>query len=249
MNNIKLWHGDCLELMKEVPNCSVDMILCDLPYGTTACKWDANIPFVPLWEHYQKVIKDTGVIILFSKQPFTTDLINSNRNWYRYSWLWIKNIANGYLNAKIMPLQVYEELCVFYKRKPKYNPQIEYGFERKTSRASTKRKCKAAEVYNKAICVKDYDSTARYPINVLYFESDKHKNCLHPTQKPLALLEYLLNTYTDKGDLVLDNCMGSGTSGVACKIWGRKFIGMELEQKYFDIAKRRIDNTQTGGDQ
>lgn len=244
MGDITLWQGDCLDLMKEIPDNSVDMIFCDLPYGTTACKWDKAIQLDVLWNQYKRIIKSNGAVLLFGKQPFTTDLINSNRKWYRYSWVWLKNIANGYLNAKVMPLQVMEDITVFYRHKPIYNPQIEKGFERKTSKASSKRKCKAAEVYNKAICIKDYDSTERYPINVLYFERDKHKTCLHPTQKPVALLEYLVKTYTDIGGVVLDNCMGSGSTGVACKKLERNFIGIELEEKYFDIAKKRIDSTQ-----
>lgn len=244
MGDITLWQGDCLDLMKEIPDNSVDMIFCDLPYGTTACKRDKAIQLDVLWNQYKRIIKSNGAVLLFGKQPFTTDLINSNRKWYRYSWVWLKNIANGYLNAKVMPLQVMEDITVFYRHKPIYNPQIEKGFERKTSKASSKRKCKAAEVYNKAICIKDYDSTERYPINVLYFESDKHKTCLHPTQKPVALLEYLVKTYTDIGGVVLDNCMGSGSTGVACKKLERNFIGIELEEKYFDIAKKRIDSTQ-----
>lgn len=244
MGDITLWQGDCLDLMKEIPDNSVDMIFCDLPYGTTRCKWDKAIQLDVLWNQYKRIIKSNGAVLLFGKQPFTTDLINSNRKWYRYSWVWLKNIANGYLNAKVMPLQVMEDITVFYRHKPIYNPQIEKGFERKTSKASSKRKCKAAEVYNKAICIKDYDSTERYPINVLYFESDKHKTCLHPTQKPVALLEYLVKTYTDIGGVVLDNCMGSGSTGVACKKLDRNFIGIELEEKYFDIAKKRIDSTQ-----
>lgn len=144
MGDITLWQGDCLDLMKEIPDNSVDMIFCDLPYGTTACKWDKAIQLDVLWNQYKRIIKSNGAVLLFGKQPFTTDLINSNRKWYRYSWVWLKNIANGYLNAKVMPLQVMEDITVFYRHKPIYNPQIEKGFERKTSKASSKRKCKAA---------------------------------------------------------------------------------------------------------
>ena len=236
-----LHFGDCLEVMKLMPDKSVDMILCDLPYGTTACKWDSVIPFKKLWNEYQRIAKDNAAICLFGKQPFTTDLINSNRQHFRYLITWIKNITNGYLNAKVMPLQVSEDIIVFYKNKPTYNPQMETGFDRKTSKTSSKRKCKAAEVYQKAICIKDYDSSERYPINVLYYPSDKHKVCLHPTQKPVALCEYLIKTYTNEGDTVLDNCMGSGTTGVACQHLNREFIGIELNEQYFEMALHRIE--------
>lgn len=241
---VDLYHGDCLEVMKQIPNKSVDMIICDLPYGTTACKWDKVIPFTLLWEQYERIAKESAAILLFGKQPFTTDLINSNRQWYRYSFIWIKNITNGYLNARVMPLQVTEDITVFYKNKPLYNPQKEMGFEKKVSKATTKRKCKSAEVYQKAICVSDYSSTERYPINVLYYPSDKHKACYHPTQKPIALMEYLIKTYTDEDYIVLDNCMGSGTTGVACKRLNRNFIGIELDKNYFEIAEKRIKNAE-----
>lgn len=248
--NMNILHfGDCLEVMKRMPSKSINMILCDLPYGITACKWDKVIPLNLLWEQYERIAKESAAICLFGKQPFTTDVINSNRKYFRYSITWIKNIANGYLNAKVMPLQVTEDIIIFYKNKPTYHPQMEDGFVRKTAKASTKRKCKAAEVYQKAICIKDYDSSKRYPINVLYYPSDKHKVCLHPTQKPVALLEYLIKTYTNVGDTVLDNCMGSGTTGIACQHLSRDFIGIELNEQYFEIASQRIESeVNFGGD-
>lgn len=236
----KIYNEDCLTGINKINDKSIDMILCDLPYGTTQCKWDTVINFDKLWKQYKRVIKDNGAIILFSKQPFTTDLVCSNRKWYRYNFVWIKNIASGYLNSKIMPLQTSEDICIFYKHKPTYNPQMEIGFERKISKASHKRKCQQSEIYNKAICVKDYDSDERYPINVLYFPTDKHKNCLHPTQKPVLLCEYLIKTYTNKGDIVLDNCMGSGTTAVACINTDRNYIGFELDENYYDIGNKRI---------
>ena len=240
----KIYNMDCMEGMKEIPAGSVDMILCDLPYGTTHCDWDIKIPFAELWAEYERIIKDNGAIVLTAKQPFTSDLIQSNRKLYRYNMVWIKNIGCGYMNAQIMPLQQHEDICIFYKRTPTYNPQMESGYERKVSRASQKRKCKAAEVYNKAICTKDYDSTERYPISVVYFGSDKQKEALHPTQKPLALFEYLIKTYTNRGDLGLDNCIGSGTTAVACIRTGRQFIGFEKSEKYYQVAVERIGNTQ-----
>lgn len=236
----ELYHEDCLRGMNRIPDKSIDLILTDLPYGITQCEWDKKIPFEPLWAQYERIIKDHGAIILTAKQPFTTDLIQSNRKLYRYNLVWIKNNGTGFLNAKSMPLQQHEDICIFYKHRPTYNPQMEEGFERKISRVNSRRKCKAAEIYKKAICVKDYDSTARYPISVLYFESDKHKTALHPTQKPVALCEYLIKTYTNPGDTVLDSCMGSGTTGAAAIRTGRKFIGFETAPETFEIARQRL---------
>jgi len=230
--------------MAKIESGTVDMVLTDLPYGTTECKWDTVIPFGPLWAEYKRVIKPNGAIVLTAKQPFTTDLINSNRDWYRYSLIWMKNISAGFLNAKVMPLQNHEDICVFYQRKPTYNPQMDGGYSRKISKASSKRKCKAAEIYGKAINLSDYDSTERYPISVLYFESDKHTKALHPTQKPVALFEYLIKTYTSEGDMVLDNCAGSGTTGEACINTNRNFILMEKDT---DIYKKALERLSAAG--
>lgn len=238
----KIYNMDCLEGMRQIDDHSIDTILCDLPYGLTKCGWDKRIPFGPLWDQYERIIKDNGAIILTGKQPFTTDLINSNRDWYRYSLIWLKNISTGFYNANVMPLQSHEDICVFYKHKPTYNPQMEYGFERKVSKASSERKCKAAEIYNKAICTKDYDSTARYPISVLYYPSDKHRQALHPTQKPVELIRYLIETYSNPGDLILDNCIGSGTTAIACMESGRNFIGFEDDTGIYNLATDRIND-------
>ncbi len=237
----RVYNMDCLKGMQLVPDKSVDMILCDLPYGTTECSWDNVIPFDQLWERYRRVIKDNGAIVLTAKQPFTTDLIDSNRSWYRYNLVWAKNISSGFLNAKVMPLQSHEDIVVFYKNKPCYNPQMVTGQERKASKAISKQSCKAAEQYSKHIRVTDYNSTERYPKSILYFDTDKHTNALHPTQKPVALFEYLIRTFTNKGDIVLDNCIGSGTTAEACINTGRNFIGFELEEKYYNITVTRID--------
>jgi DNA modification methylase len=231
---------DCLKGMKILPDKSIDMILCDLPYGTTECNWDTIIPFNLLWRQYERLIKDNGAIVLTAKQPFTTDLIDSNRKMYRYNLVWAKNISSGFLNAKIMPLQSHEDIAVFYKSKPCYNPQMITGQERKVCKAISKQFCKPAEQYSKHIRVRDYDSTERYPKSILYFSSDKHVNALHPTQKPVALFEYLIRTYTSPGDLVLDNCMGSGTTAIACINTERKYIGFELNPEYYNIAIQRI---------
>lgn len=235
------YNMDCLDGMKLIEDGTVDLILTDLPYGITQCKWDKVLPLDLFWEQAKRIIKGNGAIVLTAKQPFTTDLINSNREWYRYNLVWVKNISTGFYNANVMPLQTHEDICVFYKHKPTYNPQKETGFERKVSKASSKRKCQSAEIYNKAVCVKDYDSTERYPISLLYFESDKHKKSLHPTQKPVQLFKYLIKTYSNEGDLVVDCCAGSNTTGVACFGTKRNYIGFEKEKKFFDIGTARIN--------
>lgn len=228
--------GDCLELMKEIGSGTVDMILCDLPYGTTCCSWDAVIPFEQLWEQYERVIKENGAIVLFAAQPFAAVLATSNLKLFRYEIIWEKPSATGFLNAKKQPLRAHENILVFYKSQPTYNPQKTFGHERKTAN----RKDIGSEHYGKQVNIKSYDSTERYPRSVQVFSSDKQKQAFHPTQKPVALCEYLIRTYTNEGDTVLDNCIGSGTTGVACVNTGRAFIGIEQEQKYFEIAQERI---------
>lgn len=230
---------DCLEYMPLIEGGTVDLILSDLPYGITECEWDKVIPFDALWAEYKRIIRPNGAVVLTSKQPFTTDLICSNREWYRYSMVWLKNISTGFLNAKVMPLQAHEDICVFYQHKPTYNPQMEGGFSRKISKASSRRKCKAAEIYSKAINLSDYDSTERYPISVLYYESDKHTEALHPTQKPVALFENIILTYTNEGDTVFDGCLGSGTTRIACSNTKRNFIGCEKDKQIFTAQEER----------
>lgn len=236
MKDFILMHGDCLERMKEIKSGTVDMILCDLPYGTTCCSWDAVIPFEPLWVEYERVIKDNGAIVLFGAHPFTAVLACSNLKLFRYEWIWEKPSATGFMNAQLQPLRAHENALVFYKAQPTYNPQKTYGHERKTA----KHKDVGSEHYGKQLNIKAYDSTERYPRSVQVFSSDKQKANYHPTQKPVALCEYLIRTYTNEGDLVLDNTMGSGTTGVACVNTGRNFIGIEKEEKYLAIAQERI---------
>ena len=236
----QIYNLNCLDGMKQIRNGTIDMILSDLPYGITECEFDKVIPFIPLWSEYKRIIKPNGAIILTAKQPFTTDLICSNREWYRYNMVWMKNISTGFLNSKVLPLQTHEDICVFYRHKPTYNPQMESGFSRKISKASSMRKCKAAEIYSKAINLSDYDSTERYPISVIYFESDKNNSAIHPTQKPVALFEYLIRTYSNETDVVLDTCMGSGTTAIACINTNRQFIGFETSKKYFEKSQERI---------
>ena len=236
---IKLQHGDCLELMKEIPDKSVDMILCDLPYGTTKNKFDKIIPFEPLWEQYERIIKDNGAILLFSQPPFTFKLGMSNLQLFRYEWIWRKTKCSGFMNAKKMPLKSHENILVFYKKIPTYNPQgVKHGVSLKTGRS---RKGNSRN-YGKTGCGNPnyIQTTTGYPKDIVEFSNPSNKGHLHPNQKPIDLLEYLIKTYTNEGDTVLDNCMGSGSTGVACKNTNRHFIGIELDENYFNIAKKRI---------
>ena len=233
---IDLRQGDCLQLMKEIPDKSIDMILCDLPYGTTKNNWDSIIALNDLWKHYTRIIKDNGAILLFGQVPFTADLICSNYKMFRYEWVWKKTMGTGFLNAKKMPIKLHENILVFYKKLPTYNPQMRKGFK-PYSTARGDKNTTYGKFDNTYISSSDGD---RFPVDVLEFKHDKQK--LHPTQKPVALLEYLIKTYTNENELVLDNCMGSGSTGVACINTNRSFIGIELDPKYFEIAKERIEN-------
>lgn len=239
MSFTQLIHGDCLEQMKNIKTGTVDMILADLPYGTTMCKWDSIIPFEPMWAEIERITTDNAAILLFAAAPFDKVLACSNLKLFRHEWIWEKPAATGFFNAKKMPLKAHENVLVFYKSLPTYNPQKTTGHVRKVSKA----KVVHSECYGKQIGVKHYDSTERYPRSVLKFSSDKQYNNLHPTQKPLALCEYLIKTYTNKGDLVVAFCMGSGPVGVAAKKLKRDFIGIEKEDKYYAIAEDRITNS------
>lgn len=237
----KIHKGDCLDLLPMViENKSVDMIFCDLPYGTTKCSWDSIIDLPKLWSEYERIIKDNGVILLFAQSPFDKILGASNIDLFRYEWIWEKTQATGYLNAKKMPMKAHENILVFYKKLPTYNPQKTTGHKRKVSKEEHKINCKESEVYNKGQKLTTYDSTERYPRSVLTFASDKQKSNLHPTQKPLALIEYMIKTYTNEGDLVLDNACGSGTTGLAAKNLRRNFIMIEKEGEFYNIAKERV---------
>ena len=241
MKDIELWQGDCLELMNNIPDKSVDAIITDLPYQQTQRnKWGVMIPFEPLWKQYKRVIKDSGAIILFANGIFTAELMMSNKGMWRYNLIWEKTQPTGFLNAKKMPLRNHEDICVFYKKLPTYNPQMTTGHKRKVSKAEHKINCKNTTDYGDH-GLTTYDSTERYPKSVWRFAKDVQKSALHPTQKPVALIEELIKTYTNPGDVILDSCMGSGTTGVAAKNLGRRFIGIEKEQKYFEIAKERIN--------
>lgn len=234
---IALKHGDCLELMKEIPSKSIDMILCDLPYGTTACKWDVVISFEKLWEHYNRIIKDNGTIVLFGSQPFTTDLINSNKKMFKYELIWDKVQGKQPFLAKIQPMKSHENILIFSKTKTTYNPQFTYG-----KAYNDKRKGQIAKTqhYKKFERQSYENKTTRYPVSIITFNNPNRKG-MHPTEKPIALLEYLIKTYTNEGELVLDNCMGSGSTGIACINTKRNFIGIELNDDYFNKAKKRIE--------
>ena len=243
----KIYNMDCLEGMRYIDDKSIDMILCDLPYGTTACKWDVIIPFKPLWEQYERIINDNGVIVLFGTQPFTSALVMSNIKLFKYEWIWCKSRALGFTHCKNAPMKKHENILVFSKANIKhkgqsnrmnYYPQglIPYGKE-----VDGDKSCKAdsnghrfARPSNKKY-IQEYTN---YPVSLLYFNNEG--KTIHPTQKPIALFEYLIKTYTNEGELVLDNCIGSGTTAIACINTNRNYIGFELDKQYYDIANVRI---------
>lgn len=243
MSNINLYQGDCLEIMKEIKDKSIDMILCDLPYGTTQNKSDIIIPFEPLWKQYERTIKDNGAIILFAQGVFYIDLVNSNRKLFRYDLVWDKCLVSGFLNAKRMPLRQHEQIAVFYKKLPTYNPQFTQGKPLHSKGIAYTNKEIKNQNYGKFNITDDIraGSTQKYPTSIIKFQKPHPSITIHRTQKPIELLEYLIKTYTNENDLVLDNCMGSGSTGVACKNLNRNFIGIELDENYFNIAKERID--------
>ena len=240
----KIYNEDCLEGMKRIPDKSIDMILCDLPYGTTKNKWDSVIPFQPLWEQYKRICRDNAAIVLFSQQPFTTKLIESNIDDFRYEWIWEKPQGTGFLNANKMPLKRHENIVVFYGKLPTYNPQ--YTFSKIIIR-SKESKYISQNYNNKKLLPYNNPTGKRYPTDILNFydkqrfNSTKEKN-RHPTQKPVDLIAYLIKTYTDEGMTVLDNCMGSGTTAVACINTNRNYIGFEIDKEYFDLSIKRIND-------
>lgn len=242
--NNKVYVGDCLDVMDIIPDKSIDMILCDLPYQVTAsCKWDVIIPFKDIWKHYNRIIKDNGCIALTACNKFHYRLVNSNIDMYKYEWVWEKTHATGQYNVNKRPMNAHEFVDIFYKNQPTYNPQKTYNH--KPANTYTKRAeiLNKSEIYGKVKCdMSGGGNTDRYPRSVITFKSDKQTNNLHPTQKPVSLFEYLIKTYTNEGDLVLDNCAGSGTTGIACINTNRNYILIEKEQKYFDIINNRIAN-------
>lgn len=243
----KIYHGDCLELMKEIPDKSVDCIICDLPYGTTTCKWDIVLPFDKLWEHYNRIIKDNGAIVLFGQEPFSSLLRVSNIKNYKYDWIWKKERLTNVFQVKRRPGKVVENISVFYKKQPTYNPQ-------KTKYDGPLRSNKIGDNAGFSITqtggvgpkpIEYHDDGTRYPLQIIEFNRDSmYEKKYHPTQKPIELLEYLIKTYTNEGDLILDNCIGSGTTAIAAIKEKRNFIGMELNKEFYDIACERIKQEQ-----
>ena len=240
MSNIQIRQGDCLELMKEIQDNSIDMILCDLPYGTTACKWDDVIPFDKLWEQYERITKDNGAIVLFGQEPFSSLLRISNLKTYKYDWYWEKERLTNISQVKRRAGKTVETISVFYKKQPTYNPQMSiYTGPKRTNKVKNGKLGILTDNQNKKVY--EYkDNGLRYPTQILKFKRDCLTCNLHPTQKPVALLEYLIKTYTNEKETVLDNCMGSGSTGVACINTNRNFIGFELDEHYFNIVKERL---------
>ena len=246
MNDIELWLGDCLELMNNIPDNSIDCIICDLPYGTTSCSWDTIIPFEDLWQHYNRVIKNNGAICLFGNEPFSTYLRMSNIKHWKYDWIWHKSKCGSAFTSQYRPQQKHEIISVFSKKgeRVNYYPIMREGepYYRKRQDNSDNKKPnnhKLGVVHES----ETINTGFRYPETVIYFEQKwRRQDQVHPTQKPVPLLEYLVKTYTKEGETVLDNCMGSGTIGIACKHLGRKFIGIEKDERYFQLAKERIEN-------
>lgn len=252
---IELIHGDCLEKMKDIPDGSIDMILCDLPYGTTACKWDVVIPFEPLWEQYKRIIKKNGAIALFGSEPFSSYLRMSNIKQFKYDWYWEKDRAANWLFGNKMPLKTFEVISVFYDKQPLYNPQkvanptgvSKRHMSKNPSKITANVRSVMGESWKETVMGdsmnyhgKTYEPDKLLPRQKIYCAREP-RGKVHPTQKPVALLEYLIKTYTNEGETVLDNCMGSGSTGVACKNLNRNFIGIEKDETYFNIAKKRIE--------
>jgi site-specific DNA-methyltransferase (adenine-specific) len=233
----RIYQRECIEGMRMIPDKSIDMILCDLPYGTTACKWDTVIPFEPLWEQYERIIKDNGAIVLTASQPFTSALVMSNPKFFKHEWVWDKVKPSGHLNAKIMPMKQHESVLVFAKNRVVYNPIM----TEQKQRISKNYINKENDVFGVEREV-SRKTGQKYPKSIVTFSNAIQKEKVHPTQKPVDLFAYLIRTYTNEGEIVLDNCMGSGTTAIAALRTNRKFLGFELEREYVEIANKRIDN-------
>ena len=232
-----IYNEDCLEGMKRIPDGSIDMILCDLPYGTTAAKWDTIIPFEPLWEQYERVIKDNGAIVLTASQPFTSSLVMSNPKLFKNEWIWKKQKPTNFYQVKQQPLKEHESILVFAKKRIIYNPQGTVPVNIKNGR-----KNKSSNLYSKYDGGDYVQKVGNYPRSILFYPTEGDKYRMHPTQKPVSLFEYLIKTYTNKGETVLDNCMGSGTTAIACLNTDRQYIGFELDEGYYKMANKRISN-------
>ena len=251
-SNVQLINGDCLLEMNNIPDKTVDMILCDLPYevlnkGNKNATWDRLLPFDELWKQYNRIIKDNGAIVLFAQGMFTAQLMMSNPDMWRYNLVWDKVLTSGFLNAKRMPLRSHEDILVFYKSLPTYNPQMTEGKPLHGKGSTYKTKELTNNCYGNLNATDDVrkGNTEKYPKSIITFQKTHPSKAVHPTEKAVSLLEYLIKTYTNEGEIVLDNCMGSGSTGVACINTNRNFIGMELTEKYFGIAKERINSAIT----
>lgn len=244
----KIYNEDCLEGMQNICDNSVDMILCDLPYGVTNNKKDIVIPFEKLWAQYERIIKNNGAIVLFAQGTFYVDLVSSNRKLYKYDLIWDKKLTSGFLNAKRQPLRSHEQIAVFYKKQPTYNPQFTEGKPLHSKGVSYLNKEFKNNNYGDFGQLEDIrkGSTEKYPKSILIFQKPHPSASIHPTQKPVDLFEYLIRTYTNEGELVLDNCMGSGTTAIACIKTNRNFIGFELDKEYYDISLKRIAEVNNG---
>ena len=240
---LNLIHGDCLEIMKTIPDVSIDAIITDPPYGTTNCKWDAVIPFDLMWNELNRIVKNNSVIALFGSQPFSSLLITSNLKMYKHDWVWKKTIPKGHLNSKKYPMKIYEMIHIFSKTTPKYNPQMWESKPMNTVYKSGGNGKDSTYNFMNTINQKNINRTSRFPQDVIEFTelTGNSKQRVHPTQKPVELMEYLVKTYTNENDTVLDFTMGSGTTGVACKNFNRNFIGIEKDDNYFKIASNRIN--------
>lgn len=239
----KIYQGSCLKVMQNIDEASIDMILCDLPYGVTNNKKDIIIPFEELWKQYERIIKDNGAIVLFAQGLFYVDLVNSNRKLFRYDFVWDKRLSSGFLNCNRQPLRQHEQIAIFYKNQPIYNPQFSIGNPSHSKGTCYKFKEHKNNNYGK---YEEVDNTSKdkinkFPTSILQYQKVHPSKVEHPTQKCVELLEYLIKTYTNEEELVLDNCIGSGTTAVACINTKRDFIGIELQQKYVDIANKRIN--------
>ena len=242
-----LYCGDCLEIMKQLPDKSVDLICCDLPYGTTKCSWDIVIPFDLLWEQYKRIAKDNAAILLFATEPFASQLRLSNLEWYKYDLYWKKEKPTNFMNLKKRAGKVTENICVFYKEQPTYNPQmVKYNGKPVKNSPKGRFNSEVSSKWNRQISPY-IDTGYRYPCDILEFRREKLGSTVHPTQKPLTLVEYLLKTFSNESDLVLDNCMGSGTTGVAALKLNRWFIGIEKDEHYFEIARKRMEELEWEG--
>jgi len=237
MENNKIYNGDCLGLMPKVKDASIDMILCDLPYGTTQCKWDSIIPFDKLWEQYERIIKPNGAIVLFGAEPFSSHLRLSNLKLYKYDWIWDKIKGTGFLNAKRQPMRNHEIISVFYKGQCIYNPQKTFGHKNKKS---FRAKHLQTDVYGEMTNDYQYESTERYPRSIQEFSTDTQNSSLHPTQKPVALYDWLLHHYAQPNDLILDTHVGSGSSRIACQKGGFNFTGFEIDKDYYEAQEKRF---------